>query len=136
MMPTTFGSDAYFCATASAGAAPCSTGVSPWTSWTFSTYFWGRVATAYFAQLNCSVPRKPAAPVIGVTIASFIGLLQLMLWAAEATFWPPLAAAATMLAATTATAIAIAFFILNSSLLGGSASRGRDESHRSPSPCQ
>src|SRR5215475_742706 len=81
MMPTTFGSDAYFCASARAGAAPCSTGVSPWSSWIFRPYCFGRVATAYFAQLSCSVPRKPAPPVIGVTIASFIGLLQLMLCA-------------------------------------------------------
>ena len=77
MMPTTLGSAAYFCASVRAGAAPCSTGVSPWSSWTFSPIVFGSVATAYFAQLSCSVPRNPAPPVSGVTIASFSVLLQL-----------------------------------------------------------
>src|SRR3990170_3259923 len=35
------------------------------------------VLTAYFAQLNCSMPRKPAPPVSGVTTAILSVLLQL-----------------------------------------------------------
>ena len=63
---TTLLSAMYFCASACAGAGPCSTGVSPRTSLTFSPYCGASVLTAYFAQLACSAPRKPAPPVSGV----------------------------------------------------------------------
>ncbi len=41
-------------------------GVSPARSWILSPYFDASVLTAYFAQLSCSLPRKPASPVSGV----------------------------------------------------------------------
>ena len=77
-MATTLLSATYFCASACAGAGPCSTGVSPSASLTFSPYRLGNVATAYFAQLACSVPRKPAPPVNGVRNGIVIVLLQLI----------------------------------------------------------
>ena len=58
--------------------APCSTGVSPVTRVTFSPSAGASVLTAYFAQVSCSLPRKPAPPVSGVTIAIFILLVQLI----------------------------------------------------------
>src|SRR5258705_4056102 len=86
----------YFWARACAGAGPCSTGVSPRTSFTFSPSGFARVLTAYLAQLDCSLPRKPAPPVSGVTRASLRVLLQLTeAVPAAATFWPPCALAAT-----------------------------------------
>ena len=65
--PTTDLSATYFCASVWAGAGPCSTGVSPGTSLIFSPSFAGSVATAYFAHVSCSWPRKAATPVSGVT---------------------------------------------------------------------
>src|SRR6188472_3883000 len=67
----TLGSAMNFCASACAGAPPCSTGVSPVTSEMLKPYFRGSVLTAYFAQLSCSLPRNPAPPVSGVGMASF-----------------------------------------------------------------
>ena len=49
---TTFWSATYFCANACAGAGPCSTGVSPVTSCTFSPSPGASRLTAYFAQLS------------------------------------------------------------------------------------
>src|SRR5260221_1204344 len=77
-IPTTLLSATYFCASACAGAGPCSTGVSPRTSWILRPSFGASVLTAYFAQLDCSCPRKPAPPVSGVTKAILSVLLQLM----------------------------------------------------------
>ena len=84
IIPMTLLSATYFCASACAGAGPCSTGVSPVISWTFSPNVFGSVFIAYLAQLSCSLPRKPAPPVSGVTSASFILLLQLIACAAVA----------------------------------------------------
>ena len=64
-----------FCATVCAIDAPCSTGVSPTTRPTLSPSFGARVFTAYFAQVNCSVPMKPAPPVTGVDEAELDGAL-------------------------------------------------------------
>src|SRR4051812_29485481 len=68
-----------FCATVWAGAGPCSTGVSPTTRDAFNPSFGARVLTAYFAQLSCSVPRKPAPPVTGETKPILNGAAQLVL---------------------------------------------------------
>src|SRR6476646_8748980 len=62
---TTFLSATNFCAKVCAGAAPCSTGVSPVTRLILRPYFGASVLTAYFAQLSCSLPRKAAPPVNG-----------------------------------------------------------------------
>ena len=53
------------------GPGPASTGVSPETSEMLKPYFRGSVLKAYFAQLSCSLPRKPAPPVSGVGMAIF-----------------------------------------------------------------
>ena len=111
---TTFLSEMYFCASACAGAGPCSTGVSPRTSLTFRPYCFGSVWTAYLAQLACSVPRNPAPPVSGVRNGMVIVLAQLIDCdeAAEtATLWAPCALAATTEVMRTARARPIAFFI-------------------------
>src|SRR5579864_9387665 len=76
-MATTDLSETYFCASATAGAGPCSTGVSPWTSLTLRPCCCGSVATAYCAQESCSWPRMAAPPVSGVTIAMVRADLQL-----------------------------------------------------------
>src|SRR3954453_11718809 len=76
---STFWSAMNFCATVCAGAGPCSTGVSPTTSVTLNPRFGARVFTAYLAQLSCSVPRKPAPPVMGETKPSLNGAAQLIL---------------------------------------------------------
>src|SRR6476619_5758433 len=74
---STLGSPTYFCASVWAGAGPCSTGVSPVTNFTFRCIPGASDLMAYFAQLACSAPRKPAPPVIGVTRGIVIVLLQL-----------------------------------------------------------
>ena len=75
---TTCGSATNFCAAAWAGAGPCSTGVSNGTSVTFRPIAGAICLTASFAQLICSLPRKPAAPVSGVTKPNFSGPEQLI----------------------------------------------------------
>src|SRR5262245_53690901 len=67
--PTRCLSATYFWASACAGAGPCSTGVSPARSLILRPSFGASVLTAYFAQLSCSLPRKLAPPVRGVTSA-------------------------------------------------------------------
>src|SRR5581483_2216632 len=84
MTPTTLLSATYFWASDCATAAPCSTGVSPVSSWILRPSFGASVFTAYLAQLSCSLPRKPAPPVSGVTMAIFSWLLQLRACAAAA----------------------------------------------------
>src|SRR3954464_9485170 len=74
----TFWSAMNFCATVCAGAGPCSTGVSPTTSVARSPSLGARVFIAYLAQLSCSVPRKPAPPVMGDTKPILNGALQLV----------------------------------------------------------
>ena len=112
MIATTLLSATYFCARDCAGAGPCSTGVSPRTSFTFSPSGFARVLTAYLAQLDCSLPRKPAPPVSGVTRAILSVLLQLTeAVPAAATFWPPCALAATTDVVRIARARPMAFFI-------------------------
>ena len=72
------------------------------------------MATAYFAQVACSAPRKPAPPVNGVTNGIVIVLLQLIDCddAAEAaTLWAPCALDATTAVMSTTRARPIAFFI-------------------------
>src|SRR3954470_8379822 len=102
----------YFWASDCAGAGPCSTGVSPSTSLTFSPRGFASVLTAYFDHAACSAPRNPAPPVTGVTSGSVIVLLQLMLAAeAAATLGLPWADAATTVVTSTARARPIAFFI-------------------------
>ncbi len=109
---TTFLFAMYFCANASAGAGPCSTGVSPRTSLTFSPYCGASVLTAYFAQLACSCPRNAAPPVSGVMNGSVNVVLQLIdAELVAATFWPPCALVATIAVASTARAKPMAFFI-------------------------
>src|SRR5262245_12944726 len=78
MRPTTLWSATNFCAAACAGAGPCSTGVSNGTSVIFSPSVFGISLTASFAHVSCSVPRKPAPPVRGVTNPIFIGEVQLI----------------------------------------------------------
>ena len=109
---TTLLSAMYFCANASAGAGPASTGVSPSASLTFRPYCEASVLTAYFAQLACSAPRNPAPPVSGVMNGNVIVLLQLNdARVVVATFWPPCALVATAAVVTTAKARPMAFFI-------------------------
>src|SRR4051812_23552518 len=84
MMPTTAGSAAYFCASVCAGAGPCSTGVSPCSSWIFRPNGGARVLTAFFAQESCSWPRNAAPPVSGVTIAILSVFEQLRFASARA----------------------------------------------------
>ena len=109
---TTFWSATYFWASACAGAGPCSTGVSPVSSWIFNPSPGASRLTAYFAQLSCALPRKPAPPVSGVTIAIFIVCLQFtacVALASVATSGLAAAVAATTAAipATSASAIAL-----------------------------
>ena len=102
----TFGSPMNFCATDWAGAGPCSTGVSPTTSVARRPILGASVLTAYFAQLSCSVPRKPAPPVTGVTKPILNGALQLILddFAEEAVFSGRADAAVTTASASAAAA--------------------------------
>src|SRR3954447_1648341 len=118
---STLGFATYFCASACAGAGPCSTGVSPRTNFTLRCSFGASSGTASFAQLPCSAPRKPAPPVTGVTSGRVIVLLQLNWPAASfaAAVWLPCALAATTDVARIARARPIAFFIYVSSLPGG-----------------
>src|SRR5437764_11270162 len=112
MTASTLLSPTYFWASACAGAAPCSTGVSPSTNLTFSPRGLASVLTAYFAHWPCSLPRKPAPPVTGVTRGSVSVLLQLTPAAdAAATVGRPCAEAATTEVARTARASPIDFFI-------------------------
>src|SRR5690349_142137 len=122
---TTLLSAMYFCASASAGAGPSSTGVSPSSSLTFRPYFGASVFTAYFAQVACSWPRKPAPCVSGVMKGRSIVLLQLSAAVDTcADVRPPWAVAATTVPARTAKAIAIAFFIALCLLAGGTGGLG------------
>src|SRR6185312_4653527 len=105
-------SPTYFCASVCATAAPCSTGVSPSTSFTLRPSFGARVLTAYFAHEPCSAPRKPAPPVTGVTRGRVIVLLQLTPALETAVILLlPCALAATTVVASTARARPIAFFM-------------------------
>src|SRR5262249_49348279 len=124
-MASTLGSPTYFCASVCAGAGPCSTGVSPPTSFTLRPRPGASDLTAYFAQLSCSAPRQPARPVIGVTNGSVIVLLQLKFAAdARTAALLPCALAAITDMARTANARTIAFFIYVSSLPGGNGAFG------------
>ena len=70
-------------------------------------YFDASVLTAYFAQLSCSLPRKPAPPVNGAVKPILSVLLQLTAWVCAAAVDPAPAVDASAAATTATDAIAI-----------------------------